>query len=108
MDCFTSKKRGWASIKDNTVVTGNSTLTVGLVCRSRNISIVENEKAQNAIKEVSKRNSVIMGDYNHGHIQWKSLQSTRFEDQKFFYLVQDSFLSHQGRERVIHSFELTG
>ncbi|KAK2188885.1 hypothetical protein NP493_117g07030 [Ridgeia piscesae] len=34
-----------------------------------------------------------MGDFNHGHIQWKSLQSTGREDQEFLNLVQDSFLS---------------
>ena len=35
----------------------------------------ENEKIHNAIKEVSKRECIIMGDFNHGHIQWTSLQS---------------------------------
>ncbi|RWZ45908.1 endonuclease/exonuclease/phosphatase family protein, partial [Labedella phragmitis] len=58
------------------IVTGNSTLTVGLVYRSPNISIEDNEKIQTAIKEVSKRDCIIMGDFNHGHIQWESLQST--------------------------------
>ena len=74
------------------IVSGNSTLTVGLVYRSPNINTDENEKIQNAIKEVSKRDCIIMGDFNHGRIQWKSLQSTGSEDQKFFNLVQDSFL----------------
>ena len=74
------------------IVSGNSTLTVGLVYRSPNINTEENEKIQNAIKEVSKRDCIIMGDFNHGHIQWKSLQSTGSEDQKFLNLVQDSFL----------------
>ena len=75
------------------IVTGNSTLTVGLVYRSPNISTDENEKIQNAIKEVSKRDCIIMGDFNHGRIQWKSIQSTGSEDQNFFNLVQDSFLT---------------
>ena len=61
--------------------------------RSSNISIEENEKIHNAIKEVSKRDCIIMGDFNHGHIQWTSLQSTGREDQEFLNLVQDSFLS---------------
>ena len=47
------------------IVTGNSTLTVGLVYRSPNISMEENEKIHNAIKEVSKRDCIIMGDFNH-------------------------------------------
>ena len=34
-----------------------------------------------------------MGDFNLGHIQWTSLQSTGREDQKFLNLVQDSFFS---------------
>ena len=68
------------------IVTGNSTLTVGLVYRSPNISIEENEKMHNAIKEVSKRDCIIMGDFNHGHIQWTSLQSTGREGQEFLNL----------------------
>ena len=62
------------------IVTGNSTLTVGLVYRSPNIST--NEKIQNAIKEVSKRDCIIMGDFNH-------VRSIK----KFLNLVQDSFLT---------------
>ena len=50
------------------IVTGNSTLTVGLIYRSPNISIEENEKMHNAIKEVNKRDCIIMGDFSHGHI----------------------------------------
>ena len=75
------------------IVTGKSTLTVGLVYRSPSISMEENEKIHNAIKEVSKRDCIIMGDFNHVHIQWTSLQSTGREDQEFLNLVQDSFLS---------------
>ena len=47
----------------------NSTLTVGLVYRSLNISVEENEKVQNAVKEVSKRDCITMGDFNHGTIE---------------------------------------
>ena len=32
-----------------------------------------------------------MGDFNHGHIQWKSLESTGGEDQQFLFLIQDRF-----------------
>jgi len=55
------------------IVTRNSTLTVGLLYRSPNISTDENDQVQNATKEVSKRDCVIMGNFNHGRIQWKSL-----------------------------------
>ena len=33
------------------------------------------------------------GIFNHGHIQWKSLESTRGEDQQFLFLIQDNFLT---------------
>ena len=75
------------------IVTGISILTIGLVYRSPHISIEENEKVLNAIKEVSKRDCIIMGDFNHGYIQWTSLQSTGREDQGFLNVLQDSFLS---------------
>ena len=75
------------------IATGNSTLTVGLVYRSPNISTDENDKVQNAIKEVSKQDCILMGDINHGHIQWKSLQSIGTEDQRFLNLVKYSFLT---------------
>ena len=34
-----------------------------------------------------------MGDFNHGHIQCKSLESTGGEDQQFLFLIQDSYLT---------------
>ena len=33
-----------------------------------------------------------MGDLNHGHIHWKSLESTGGENQQFLFLIQESFL----------------
>ena len=72
------------------IVTGNSTLTIGLVYRSPNISIEENEKIHNAIKEVSKRACIIMGDFNH-----TVDISTEYRERgsRDLNLVQDSFLS---------------
>ena len=32
-----------------------------------------------------------MGEFNHGNIQWKYLESTGCEDQQFIFLTQDSF-----------------
>ena len=58
------------------IVSGNSKLTIGLVYRSPNINEEDNTKIKNAIKEVSKGEYIIMGDFNHGHIQWNSLEST--------------------------------
>ena len=34
-----------------------------------------------------------MGNFNHRHIQWKSLDSTGGENQQFLFLIQDSFLT---------------
>ena len=75
------------------IVSGNSKLTIGLVYRSPNINEEDNTKIKNAIKEVSKGECIIMGDFNHGHIQWNSLESTGSEDQQFIFLIQDSFLT---------------
>ena len=77
----------------NEAVSGNSTLTIGLVYQSPNINEEDNTKIQSAIKEVSKGECIVMGDFNHGHIQWKSLESTGGEDQQFLFLIQDSFLT---------------
>ena len=51
------------------IATKNSTLTIGLIYRSPNIRQEDDEKLHNAIKEISKRECVIMGDFNHGHTQ---------------------------------------
>ena len=75
------------------LVSGNKKLTIGLVYESPNINENDNTKIQNAIKEVSKGECIIMGDFNHGHIQWKSLESTGGEDQQFLFLIQESFLT---------------
>ena len=69
------------------IVVGNSTVTVGLVYQSPNINEEDHRKIQNTIKEVSKGECIIMGDFNHGHMQWKSLESTRDEDQKCLLLI---------------------
>ena len=72
------------------IVLRNKKLTIGLVYRSPNINEEDNTKIQNTIKEVSKEECIIMGDFNHGHLQWKSLESTGGEDQRFIFLIQDS------------------
>ena len=75
------------------IVTRNSTLTIGVVYRSPNIGQEEDVKLQNAIREVSKGECVIMGDFNHGHIQWESLESAGGDDHQFLLLTQDCFLT---------------
>ena len=51
------------------IVSGNSKLTIGLFSLSPNINEEDNTKMQNVIMEVSKGECIIMGDFNHGHIQ---------------------------------------
>ena len=75
------------------LVTGHTTVTIGVVYRCPNITKENNEKIHNAISEVSKGDCIIMGDCNHGNIKWDTLQSTGIEDQKFLCLVQDNFLT---------------
>ena len=41
-------------------------VTIGVVYRCPNITKQNNEKIHNAISEVSKEDSIIMGDFNHG------------------------------------------
>ena len=76
------------------LVTGHTTVTIGVVYRCPNITKQNNEKIHNAISEVSKGDCIIMGDFNHGNIKWDTLQSTGVEDQTFLCLVQDNFLKH--------------
>ena len=67
------------------IVSGNSKLTIGLVYRCPNINEEDNIKMQNTIKEVSKGECIIMGDFNHGHIQWKFLKSTGVRTNNFYF-----------------------
>ena len=74
------------------IVSGNSKLTIGIVYRCPNLNEEDNTNIQSAIKEVSEMECIIMGDFNDGHIIWKSLEITGGEDQQFLLLIQDSFL----------------
>ena len=69
------------------IVTRNSTLPIGIVCRSPNIGQEEDVKLQKAIREVSKGECVIMGDFNHDHIQWESIESAGGDDHQFLLLT---------------------
>ena len=76
-----------------TLVTGHTTVTIGVIYRCPNITKQNNEKIHNSISEVSKGDCIIMGDFNHGNIKWDTLQSTGVEDQKLLCLIQDNFLT---------------
>ena len=76
------------------LVTGHTTVIIGVVYRCPNITKQNNEKIHNAINEVSKGDCIIMGDFNHhGNIKWDTLQSTGVEDSTILCLVQDNFLT---------------
>ena len=75
------------------LVTGHTTVTIGVVYRCPNITKQNNEKIHNAISEVGKGECIIMGDFNHANIKWDSLQSTGVEDQMLLCLVQENFLT---------------
>ena len=75
------------------LVTGPTTVIMGVVYRCPNITKQNNEKIHNAISEVSKGEFSIMGDFNHEHIKWDTQQSTGVEDHKLLCLVQDNFLT---------------
>ena len=65
------------------LVTGHTTVTIGVVYRCPNIKRKQNnEKIHNDISEVSKGDCITMRDFNHGNIKWDTLQSTRVEDQQ--------------------------
>ena len=82
------------------LVTGHKTVTMGVVYRCRNITKERNVKIQNAIREVGKGDCIVMGDFNHGNIQWDTLESTGVEYQQLMCLIQGNFLSQ-------HVFEPT-
>ena len=46
----------------------------------------------------SQHDCVIMGDFNHGQIDWKSLTSANDEDRQFLSLVQDCGLKQCVKE----------
>ena len=75
------------TIMDDPLVTGHTTITIGVVYRCPNITI------HNAVSEVSKGDCIIMGDFNHVNIKWDSQQSMGVEEQTCLGLVQDNFLT---------------
>ena len=83
------------------LVTGHTTVTIGVVYRCPHITKQNNDTIHNAISEVSKGDCIIMGDFNHGNVKWDTLQCTGAEDQMFLCLVQDNFLTQ-------HVFEPNG
>ena len=55
---------------------------MGVVYRCTRITKESNDIIQNAIREVSKGDCIVMGYFNHGNIQWDTLESTWDKDQQ--------------------------
>ena len=66
---------------------------MGVIYRCPNIPKESNEKIQNALREVSKGDCIVMGDFSHGNIQWDTLESTGVDEQQFMCLMQDNFFT---------------
>ena len=79
------------------LVTGHTTVTIGVVYRCPNITKQSNGKIHNVITEVSKGDCIIMGDFSNGNIKWDTLQSTGVEDQTCLCLIQNNFLTSSYR-----------
>ena len=75
------------------LITGHTTVTIGVVYRSPNIAKQNKDNIHNAISEVSTGHCIIMGYFNHGNIKWDTLQSAEIEDQTLLCLLQDNFLT---------------
>ena len=71
----------------------SGSLTVGVVYRSPNSSVENNTLLFELMKQVSSKNTVIMGDFNYPDISWsEGFSGSHGSD--FFKLTQDCFL-HQ-------------
>ena len=75
------------------LVTGHTSVTIGVVYRCPNITKQNNEKIHNAISDASKGDCITMRDFNYGNIKWDTLQSTGVEEKTLLCLVQDNFLT---------------
>ena len=64
------------------LVTGHTTVTIGVVYRCPNITKQNNEKIHNAISVVSKGDCIIRGGFNHVNMKWDALQRAGVEDHK--------------------------
>ena len=75
------------------LVTGHTTVTIGVVYRCPNITKQNNEKIHNAISEVSKGDCIIMGDFNHGNIKMGYNAEHRGRRPKVFVSGTGQFLN---------------
>ena len=89
------------------LVTGYTTVTIGVVYRCPNITKQNNEKIHIAISEVSKGDCIIMGDFNHGNIKWDTLQSTGVVPDSGQFLDSTCIRTNQSNKGIRYSAILT-
>jgi len=75
------------------LIIGKSKVTIGVIYRSPNTTKEDDEKLHTNIRVVSGENCIIMGDFNHGHIDWQNGMSVGDRDREFHNVVQDCFLT---------------
>ena len=46
----------------------------------------------------------MMGDFNHGHIEWESLESAGGGDHQFLLLTQDNNFIHFPNDGIPHKY----
>ena len=93
-DC---KEAVWCNL-----VTGHTTVTIGVVYRCPNITIQNNEKIHKAISEVSKGDCIIMGDFNH-----RGRGPTVFVPGTGPFLNSTCIRTNQSRKSIIYRAILT-
>lgn len=77
----------WCSI-----TTRERQLIIGNCYNSPSASMEEQQNLHAAIREASKHQALIMGDFNHGSINWETLHSDR-DDAPFLDLIGDCFMT---------------
>ena len=85
------------------LITGHTTVTIGVVYRCPNITKQNNEKIHNAISEVGKGDCIIMRDFNNGNIT-----EHRGRRPNVLCLVQDNFVNQHVLEptRAARAFDI--
>ena len=71
----------------------NDPLVIGLYYRAPNINIQDSDVINKSIKDYCTKNTIIIGDFNHPNIDWKTMQPNGDTlCKKFIKTVNDNFL----------------
>jgi len=81
------------------IITGmNGFFNLGVCYRSQNAPSEEVENLFMVVKEASKHQAVIVGDFNFPGINWNTLEYNTVFEEIFIKIVQDSFLTQHVKE----------